>query len=234
MIGRLDNRHEIELAEGISVHLRPATLIPRIQARIIDYLILLLIWFILLILLGVSGIIFGGEVVQGLLLLAGFILFWFYDVFWELSRLAGTPGKKAMKLKVVKMSGAPTDFSTSFLRALLLPIDLFPLGLSGIITSLASKHSQRLGDLAAGTLVVHKIEELHGELQNIPLSPVRPQVPLNREEQIAFLEYGQRYERLSKERQNEIVDCLLPHKGTSPTGMDYALGIAGWLKERES
>lgn len=233
MPARLDNRHEIELAEGISVQLRPASMVPRVMARLIDVTLQSIVISLFSVALTFAGIFIGGEASSGVIMLVSFIGYWFYDVIFELTKKAASPGKRFMKLKVVKLSGAPTDFGSSFLRALLLPIDYLPLGLAGMISSIASKHSQRLGDLAAGTIVVYKSEELHGEMETLPVKTVRPTIPLKREEQLAFLEFGRRYEKLSVARQNEIGEVLDEFKGSAPSGMNYALGVANWLKGNE-
>ncbi len=234
MSGRLDNRHEIELAEGISVHLRPASMVPRVLARLIDVTTQSLVVIVLSIVIGLTGMLLGSEVAGGLNLLLGFVVPLSYDPIFELSKHAATPGKRIMKLKVVKLSGAPTDFGASFMRALLLPIDYLPCGLAGIWASLATKHSQRLGDLAAGTLVVHRHEELHGEITDFSIKSIRPNIPLQREEQIAFLEFGRRYKSLSADRKNEITESLSTVKGQAVSGVDYALGVAHWLNENEA
>lgn len=234
MSRRLDNRHEIELAEGISVHLRPASMVPRVLARLIDLTIQSLMVTVLSLIIGLTRLFLGTEMTGGLNILIGFIVPLFYDPIFELSKHAATPGKRTMKLKVVKLSGAPTDFGTSFMRALLLPIDYLPCGLAGIWASLATRHSQRLGDLAAGTLVVHRHEELHGEITDFPVKAIRPNLPLQREEQIAFLEFGRRYDNLSTERKSEIAESLAPVKGESLSGVDYALGVAHWLQKNEA
>ncbi len=230
---KLDNRHEIELAEGISIQLSPASLMPRLLARLIDFAIQMGAYWVLAIVLEVIGAVMGGEVASGLYMLIGFLVFWFYDPIFEVLGRAATPGKMLMKLRVVKLSGSPTDLSSSFLRALLWPFDLFPLGMAGITAVLATPNSQRLGDLAAGTLVVHVIDPHVDELPELAVRPIRPAVPLQREEQLAFIEFGRRHALLSAERQQEIVDSLEPHRGTAPSGMHYALGIAKWLSQNE-
>ena len=66
----------------------------------------------------------------------------------------GTLGKKAMGLKVVKEDGSPIDWSAAIIRNLLRIIDGIVLYLIGAIAVWVSSKRQRLGDMAAKTLVV--------------------------------------------------------------------------------
>ena len=68
-----------------------------------------------------------------------------------------TPGKNALGIRVVGRNGEPIDFVTSAVRNMLRIIDFLPLFyLVGSIAIVATQHDQRLGDLAAGTLVVRE------------------------------------------------------------------------------
>jgi uncharacterized RDD family membrane protein YckC len=230
---RLDNRKEIELAEGISVHLHPAGLVPRLVARLLDITFQSIASIVLLVPMSLLAPALGSEASMGVNLLIYFFLYWFYDPMFELMKTPATPGKRIMKLRVVQVSGAPTNFSSSFLRALLWPIDLFPFGIAGISAVLATRHSQRLGDLAGGTVVVHAMEESLGSFPEITAPPIRPNILLQREEQVAFVEFGRRHNRLSEERQNEIVSCFEPHKGHAPDAISYALGVSNHLSQNE-
>ena len=68
---------------------------------------------------------------------------------------AATLGKMVMGLRVVKADGSPYSWSSVIVRNLLRFIDALPVFyLIGLITVAVSKRNQRLGDMAAGTLVV--------------------------------------------------------------------------------
>ena len=230
---RLDNRKEIELAEGISVHLYPAGLITRALARLIDTFIIAFGVGILKLLIGLLGLAIGFEMSTGMIMLLSFATTWFYDPLFELMKTPATPGKRMMKLRVVKLSGSPTTFDTTFLRALLLPLDFFPAGLTGMISILSSKNSQRLGDLVAGTIVVHHMDDIHEAIAPISVPLVRPPILLNREEQIAFVDFGRRHHLFSMERQEEISSCFNDLKGSSKDARQYALGISNHFTQNE-
>ena len=230
---KLDNRKEIELAEGISVYLHPACVAPRILARTLDLLIVYATLTVLSMAFFFIGLVTDFEVTTGIYMLISFFLIWFYDLFFELRKIPATPGKRALKLRVVQLSGAPTTFATSFLRSLIFPINLLFFGIPALVSILATRYSQRLGDLAAGTVVIHQLEELTQNSAPIPATPLRPRISLTREEQVAFIEFGRRYNHLSIERQEEVVSCFDPVKGLSKNARAYALGVASHLSKNE-
>lgn len=63
-------------------------------------------------------------------------------------------GKRLMNIRVVKADGSTPSIGSYLLRWLLFPIDFFFTGGIGILSILLTKNSQRLGDLAAGTMVI--------------------------------------------------------------------------------
>jgi uncharacterized RDD family membrane protein YckC len=86
-----------------------------------------------------------------------FCLIWGYFALFEAFWHGQTPGKRVMKLRVIKDSGRQITLFEALTRNLLRFVDYLPaLYLVGVITMLCNKRHQRLGDLAAGTLVVHE------------------------------------------------------------------------------
>jgi len=76
-----------------------------------------------------------------------------FEAYWH----GQTPGKRVMKLRVIKDSGRQITFFEALARNTVRLIDYMPsLYLVGVITMLCNKQNKRLGDLAAGTLVVHE------------------------------------------------------------------------------
>ena len=235
-VSKIDNRREIELAEGVHIYLRPAGLFPRIIARLID----MTIWFVIYLLaaaaFGLTGLMLGGAASQGFVLLLTFVMIWFYDPLFEASKASATPGKRAMKLKVVRRSGAPVGFASGFLRCLLFWIDVLPgLGTVGVVSILSSRNSQRLGDMVADTLVVYRESPLAPVVESISAPPIQPGVLLQREEQLAFIGFADRYQELSASRQNEVTAPLanLEASRQAPTSAGFALGVARWLSQNE-
>jgi uncharacterized RDD family membrane protein YckC len=99
-----------------------------------------------------------GEPVLALLVVATFVVQWGYFVAFELAWEGQTPGKKALGLRVVDESGGRAAFTKLAIRNLLRVVDFLPLLYGvGVLVMLASGRGQRVGDLAAGTLVVTTI-----------------------------------------------------------------------------
>jgi len=104
-----------------------------------------------------------------------FALGWGYFIFFELIWNGQTPGKRAVGIRVLTTRGEPVTLVHSLVRNLLRLVDALPSAyMIGIISILVTPRSQRLGDLAAGTIVVR---ERPAELPR-PLPPVDPSLML--------------------------------------------------------
>src|SRR5689334_3988829 len=119
----LDTLYTAETPEGIALALRPAGIVARFCAFLIDAVIRLAILIAASALLGWLGGMGGG-----LLLIVFFLVEWFYPVVFELARGGATPGKRSMNLRVVMDSGLPVNPAASLLRNLLRAADFLPLG----------------------------------------------------------------------------------------------------------
>lgn len=85
--------------------------------------------------------------------LISFALFWGYFIFFEIVWNGQSPGKKKLKLRVIRDTGHPINLMSSALRNIVRFADVFVLGL-GFWVMFFNERSLRLGDLAGGTLVV--------------------------------------------------------------------------------
>lgn len=84
-----------------------------------------------------------------------FALFWGYYMVFEITTNGQSPGKLALGLRVIKEGGYPISFADSAIRNLVRVVDFLPFFYgAGLFVMLINKNWQRLGDLAAGTLVV--------------------------------------------------------------------------------
>jgi uncharacterized RDD family membrane protein YckC len=90
---------------------------------------------------------------QGLLSVALLLLPFTYLIAFETLNGGRTPGKAAAGITVVQATGSPLGFGGALIRALLLPIDVLLLG-AGVVSMFATRRSQRLGDIAARTVVI--------------------------------------------------------------------------------
>ena len=96
-------------------------------------------------------------VATALTAVGAFAVFIAYDISFETLASGRTPGKRITGLRVVTTEGAPVHFLTSAIRNLLRLVDILPGTYTvGIVTIVLTRRNQRLGDLAAGTLVVRE------------------------------------------------------------------------------
>ena len=99
----------------------------------------------------------AGKWLTAFVIFINFAIFWGYFALFEAYWKGQTPGKRVMKLRVIKDSGRQITFFESLARNLVRVVDYPPgMYLIGVITMLCNKRNQRLGDLVAGTLVVHE------------------------------------------------------------------------------
>jgi uncharacterized RDD family membrane protein YckC len=150
--------------EAVALDLEPATVGSRGVAIVLDYLLI----FGALLLLGAAEAAFGfGGFVPdwlgiALLLLLVFALQFGYPVGFETLWRGRTPGKAAMGLRVVTLEGAPVRLRHAAVRAAVGLIELLgTMGAIAVASSFASSRGQRLGDLAAGTMVVRERRSAH-------------------------------------------------------------------------
>lgn len=94
--------------------------------------------------------------IAGLVLLH-FLLYWGYFTLFETFWNGQTPGKKLCKIRVIQRSGRQITFFEAMTRNLIRVVDMVPgFYLVGVVAMLCNSQHQRLGDLAAATLVVHE------------------------------------------------------------------------------
>lgn len=153
----MGEQFHLETPEAISVSYDIAGIGTRFLAAAIDTLAIV----------GLGAVILAGAVALALLgnlgrtiaivlaLILYFVLLFGYFVLYETLWSGQTPGKRALRIRVIKTSGYPISFVDAFIRNLVRTIDFLPSMYGvGVITMFISKQSRRLGDYAAGTLVV--------------------------------------------------------------------------------
>jgi uncharacterized RDD family membrane protein YckC len=159
----LFNKIKFRTPESVELEFTLAGIGNRAWALLIDYHVLaaimtlfVVVWVTVAVQLGdLWTIIFGKQVSLWLIAIAlifGFAIYAGYFVFFETLWHGQTPGKRLAKIRVVRDDGRPVGLQQATLRALLRPIDeFFYLGSLFIIFSDKEK---RVGDLAAGTIVI--------------------------------------------------------------------------------
>jgi uncharacterized RDD family membrane protein YckC len=96
-----------------------------------------------------------------ILIIIIFLIFSGYFVFFEWFWSGQTPGKRLMKLRVIREDGRPITFWEALARNLLrifdaLPGMIVPFYSVGLISIFLSKRDQRFGDMFAGTVVIRE------------------------------------------------------------------------------
>lgn len=148
----------ITTPEHISVRYKLAGLGSRAAAQLIDWIILLVVQILFVISFIQSTEKFSVKangLMPAILILVLFIINWGYFMLFEFFTAGRTPGKMLMGLRVVQDNGQPLTFLSSFLRNILRLIDFLPiLYVIGILMIFLHSRHKRIGDLAAGTIVV--------------------------------------------------------------------------------
>jgi hypothetical protein len=143
-----------------------------------------------------------------------------------------TIGKRTMKLRVVCADGTPVTLIPSVTRNLLRVIDALP-GLYGVglVCTMIDPSARRIGDIVAGTVVVHTDDLPAGS--KVPVVPAQLlPVPLDPDEQAALIDFAERAGQLTVQRQEELADILVPLTGREGTAAvrqltAYANGLLG-------
>lgn len=145
------DRIEISTPEGLNLEMTLAGLGSRSAAAIVDTLIM--VGLALPILLPFRD--GSGVVIRIIQIAVPFLLFFGYHLVFETIGRRQSPGKRIMGLRIVRGDGAPTSTVDSLIRNLVRLVDFLPaLYLIGIVTLFFTSRNQRLGDLAAGVVVV--------------------------------------------------------------------------------
>ena len=224
----LDTIREIETPEGIALQLRAAGAVVRSQAWMVDLLLRGLVFSVAMIPLSLFGV--AGN---GVAMLLMFGLMWGYSVVCEVWFNGQTVGKRALGLRVVNADGTPITWMPSVVRNLLRVVDAMP-GVYGVglASTLIDRHARRLGDIIAGTLVIH-VDELSAG-QQVPTTPaVRLPLVLAQDEQTALVEFAERSSQLTLPRQEELANTLSGLTESRDTAaVKQLLGYANWLLGR--
>ena len=153
----------------------------------------------------------------------------FIRCIFELRKQGQTPGKKMMNIYVAHTDASPVSTSASIIRNLLRAVDFLPLLYGfGLTSMLLNKRFQRLGDLAADTVVLYK-PELMRVASQLDLEAIRPVTPLTLKEHQAIMLFAQRRQTLTAERLEELAQLTGPLVEKQTQASPYLLGIAQWL-----
>jgi uncharacterized RDD family membrane protein YckC len=171
--------------EAVVLDLPTASVGSRMLCRALDIAVTVVGFCVLAIIAGtVSDITGSGDVAAVAVLFGVFAALLLYPVLMETFWRGRTVGKVVMGLRVVRVDGGPIGFRHAAVRAALGLIDVWAtLGGLGMLAIFVSKHDQRLGDMAAGTLFLR-------ERRGTTLRPVQFFVPPGCEDIVRAVDVG--------------------------------------------
>jgi uncharacterized RDD family membrane protein YckC len=160
VLTRPDEFLTIDTPENVMFGYEVVGLGSRFIAAMIDTLLIVTLQLIIylsffILLLAADNSLTGARWVTAVIILIAFVFLWGYYIYFETSWNGQTPGKRWAGIRVIRQSGMPVTLGEVVIRNLIRVIDFLPVfyGL-GIVVMFADRQSRRLGDLAAGTLVV--------------------------------------------------------------------------------
>ena len=152
-------RLRISTPEGVEFSFRIASPVLRLGALMIDWALISSAWSLIALALSPLQIV-SKDAGQGVMIVTYFVFSRGYDVVMDYCWRGQSVGKRVMRLRVVDARGLRLTFAQCVMRNLLRFVDCLPFAYAvGGVASLASGRGQRLGDLAAGTIVVHEALE---------------------------------------------------------------------------
>ncbi len=165
----------IETPENIAFGYEVAGIGSRFLAALLDTLVQGVIYAALLVvfaLISYTGVLaelpsWASNWIAVFILLVLFLVQFGYYIAFEIFMGGQSPGKRLLNLRVIKENGYPLSAIDVLIRNLIRIIDFFPFGYGvGVVVMFLNDRAKRLGDLAAGTLVVNVREQVKlSELQ---------------------------------------------------------------------
>ncbi len=196
----------IETPENLTLQANIAGFASRFLAALIDYLLIFIVLVVMQIIfrpnLGFARD--DGAATYAILFVFQFLIITFYHLFFEFIMNGSTPGKKRLGLRVVQSNGLPVTTSGLLIRNFMRLFDFIPFAYGvGMIAMFATENTQRLGDLAARTVVIY-------EAKNLSIQSVRQNYSVNYEliSRHSPLPDYVRIERLSADDYSTIVNFL--------------------------
>ena len=148
----MSNLH-INTTQNINLFFTTATIGERMLAYLVD-LVIQIAYFIIVAFILLDNIFNNPDYSTSIALLLIALPIMFYSLVCESTMEGQTFGKKLLKIKVVKIDGYQAGLFDYFVRWIFAIVDIQMGFIPGVIAMVSTKHTQRLGDLAAGTAVI--------------------------------------------------------------------------------
>ena len=228
----LDNSRNVSIPEFWEIKYQTAGPVARFLALIIDSIILYVLLFLLFVLIvfSILGFSDASEVDKASLFvqfMLFFVIFWGYFMAWEYFARGRTPGKMIMGLRVISVRGTGLNASHSLIRNMVRIGDMFPFlfqwgfifipsyCVAGLFLFLTGRSFRRLGDMAAGTLVIREQRHRRGtrrmlEAARTDASGIRPLASLSPNLMRAIHEYAVRRSSMNPIIRKDLADRFAP------------------------
>lgn len=149
---------DVNTPENVRIEYELAGIGSRGLAAIVDttaIVLLLLVVALLAWMFTYYGLLAISKMFWAVLVVCAFLVFTGYHIFFESTWNGQTPGKRALGIRTVRDGGAPIDVAAATVRNLVRSVDSMPgLYMIGVVSILFNRSNKRLGDYAAGTIVV--------------------------------------------------------------------------------
>lgn len=208
----LDTAMLVVTPENVAFDFQLAGPFPRVLALLIDGLVVAVLFLVIFLSLGAMA-----KALMGIALILWFFIWWGFGLVVETLNNGQTPGKAALSLRVVSATGLSITPAQAILRNLLRGPDLIPPFFPGVFAMMGNARFQRLGDLAANTMVIIERrntrptpawpEENTSEVQALIPKKFSPSIPLME----TLASYIGRRKVLSAGRRKELAGVLAAH-----------------------
>ncbi len=184
----MSDSYYVETPEIVAVAYAVAGVGSRCLAAVVDTLLILIMQAAIGAVLFIGGSQLGfdnslNSLITAIYAIAAFAILWGYYLLFELIWNGQSPGKRMFGLRVVREGGRPITFAASAVRNLIRLVDFLPLFYGvGTVVMFFDGRARRLGDLAAGTLVVREgapvtLASLSSNSAPVVVPPRQPDAP---------------------------------------------------------
>jgi uncharacterized RDD family membrane protein YckC len=213
----------ITTPEHVPIRLEPAGAGSRFLATLID-------WIVIMGITAATGFVLSLLLPQGiagaLTITINFVLTWGWHVFFETKKAGRTPGKRALKLRVIDAHGLPVSLYQSLVRNIVRMLDMAPVFYGvGAISTLVTSTRRRLGDIVADTLVVR---DTHALAYTGQLAADRRHNSLRTPRVLRLIRH-----RISlEEREFLLTLCLRADRMSPAARYDLMQDVAAWYRQK--
>jgi uncharacterized RDD family membrane protein YckC len=239
----LDDRTRISTPEGIDLELTLAGAGSRLGAGLVDGLVQGVILFTVI----VGVVLISNSAGQDAILLVFgifglmFLLVVFgYPTLFDTLNAGRTPGKALFGLRVVMVDGGPVTFTAAAIRNVLRLVDFLPsFYVVGALAVVATQRHQRIGDLAARTMVVRDVKRYAAPVPQVarPVGPAWDVTAVTSEEVAVIRQLLARKAFLLPDRREELLrrmaGRLRPKVGTAGEVVDddqFLQRVVAWKR----